>query len=201
MVIGCWESSLIESKEFYRPIITPFELEVALTDDKERVWGAEWVSDFSQLLGRERKVTVSHTEQNGNEAEHTHQEVNDGNWDDQASDDEPPEFDLRTGEYISQSRPLGRAKPAPTISNQSTGPAPPSSALVQRAKGDVATINGAVSPAAEFLRSKRTWQGLGSDYEVAYERGEDGSIRGAAMEEGRSGVASGYAVGDGVVKS
>jgi diphthamide biosynthesis enzyme Dph1/Dph2-like protein len=29
-VIGRWESSLVDSKEFYRPIITPFELELAL---------------------------------------------------------------------------------------------------------------------------------------------------------------------------
>ena len=56
-------------------------------------------------------------------------------------------------------------------------------------------MNGAVSPAAEYLRSKRTWQGLGSDYEISYERDGDGRITGAAMEEGRGGVAKGYAVG------
>ena len=33
VVIGCWESSLIESAELYRPVITPFELEVALQGD------------------------------------------------------------------------------------------------------------------------------------------------------------------------
>ena len=82
------------------------------------------------------------------------------------------------------------------MTGEQASPAPPSSALVQRPKADVATVNGAVSPAAEFLRSKRTWQGLGSDYEVSYERDEEGKIRGAAMEEGRSGVAKGYSVGD-----
>ena len=51
-------------------------------------------------------------------------------------------------------------------------------------------------PELQFLRSKRTWQGLGSDYEIAYERDENGKIRGAAMEEGRSGVAKGYSVGN-----
>ncbi|KAK5123512.1 hypothetical protein LTR85_002550 [Meristemomyces frigidus] len=200
VVIGCWESSLIESKEFYRPIITPFELEVALMEDRERVWGGEWVGDFSALLGRGWKVAVKDDE-----------EVLGGsgevNWHDQSSDDEPPEFDLRTGRYVSQSRPLGRtSRPTPTAhtngiadssADAATAAPSPSSALVARTKGDLATVNGAVSPAAEFLRSQRTWQGLGSDSLIAYERDEEGRIRGAAMEEGRSGVARGYGVGVG----
>ncbi|CAK3960666.1 Diphthamide biosynthesis 2 [Lecanosticta acicola] len=201
VVIGCWESSLIESKEFFKPIITPFELEMALTDDKERVWGGEWVGDFSQLLGKERKLTMNGGqtgELNGNDEIAS---TGEGNWDDQPSDDEPPEFDLRTGRYVSNSRPMGRPTRAQATNGESStgkgnGAAPPSSALVQRAKGDVATVGGQVSPAAEFLRSKRTWQGLGSDFEIAYDRDEDGKIQGAAMEEGRSGVAKGYTVGE-----
>ncbi|KAK3113388.1 Diphthamide biosynthesis protein 2 [Teratosphaeriaceae sp. CCFEE 6253] len=214
VVIGCWESSLIESKEFYRPIITPFELEVALTDDADRVWGGEWVGDFGALLGRERKQAIDQavaTEDRGGVSEDTLvQDHESGDWDDQPSDDEPPEFDLRTGQYVSHSRPMGRPKPvapaAPSALNAdgaSSASAPPSSALVQRAKGDVATINGTLSPAAEFLRSQRTWQGLGSDYhEIEYERNEEGGIRGAGMEEGRAGVARGYRVGaEGEVES
>ncbi|CAK1354160.1 unnamed protein product [Cercospora beticola] len=200
VVIGCWESSLIESKEFYRPIITPFELEVALQSDATRQWGGEWIGDFSQLLGKEKKVVENgDAANNGQEPD---QEAS-GNWDDQSSDDEPPEFDLRTGQYVSHSRPMGRprALASETTSNTTEGlAAPPSSALVQRAKGDVATINGQVSPAAEFLRSQRTWTGLGSDFEIAYERDEDGKIIGAAMEEGRSGVAKGYSVGNDTTK-
>ncbi|KAJ4359726.1 Diphthamide biosynthesis protein 2 [Didymosphaeria variabile] len=38
VVIGCWESSLIESKEFWKPLITPFELGIALQSDDSRVW-------------------------------------------------------------------------------------------------------------------------------------------------------------------
>lgn len=196
VVIGCWESSLIESKEFYRPIITPFELEVALKSDEERQWGGEWVGDFGQLLGREKKGVVS----NGHRRVEVNKEGGNGNWDDQESDDEPPEFDLRTGQYVSHSRPMGRPKAHPQALSATNGtssePAPPSSALIQRAKGDVAAINGQVSPAAEYLRSKRTWTGLGSDYAIEYERDDDGKITGASMEEGRSGVAKGYSVGE-----
>ncbi|KAM3415840.1 2-(3-amino-3-carboxypropyl)histidine synthase subunit 2 [Cercospora zeina] len=200
VVIGCWESSLIESKDFYRPIITPFELEVALQSDAARQWGGEWIGDFSQLLGKQQKVA-----ENGdavNDRQDPDQEAS-GDWAGQPSDDEPPEFDLRTGQYVSHSRPMGRPRAlvSETTSNNTEGMvAPPSSALVQRAKGDVAAINGQVSPAAEFLRSQRTWTGLGSDHEIAYERDADGKIIGAAMEEGRSGVAKGYTVGDDITK-
>ncbi|EME48432.1 hypothetical protein DOTSEDRAFT_67471 [Dothistroma septosporum NZE10] len=197
VVIGCWESSLIESKDFYRPIITPFELETALTDDNERVWGSQWIGDFSQLLGKEKPDTDG----NATDEQPPALSEGEGNWDDQ-SDDEPPEFDLRTGRYVSHSRPMGRPKGSAqaTIASEgadrSTKYSAPSSALVQRAKGDLATIGGQVSPAAQFLREKRGWTGLGSDYEIAYERDDEGKIRGAAMEEGRSGVAKGYNVGD-----
>lgn len=202
VVIGCWESSLIESKDFYRPIITPFELEVALMGDENRTWGGEWIGDFSQLLRKEQRIAEDgngHMDDVGGEA--GGEATASGNWDDMPSDDEPPEFDLRTGRYVSHTRPMGRpTRPAVastgSLSSGSSQAAPPNMALVQRAKGDVAAMNGQVSPAAEFLRSKRTWQGLGSDFEIAYERDDDGKIRGAAMEEGRSGVAKGYSVGD-----
>ena len=51
------------------------------------------------------------------------------------------------------------------------------------------------SPGAEYLRSQRTWVGLGSDFEIGYEK--DGDEKGAVVEEGRGGVARGYTVGDG----
>lgn len=63
VVIGCWESSLIESKDFYQPIITPFELEVALTDDQNRIWGGEWIGDFSALLGKEAHGNTNRQQQ------------------------------------------------------------------------------------------------------------------------------------------
>jgi diphthamide biosynthesis protein 2 len=46
VVIGCWESSLIESREFWRPMITPWELSVALMPDEVRVWTGAWEGDF-----------------------------------------------------------------------------------------------------------------------------------------------------------
>lgn len=208
VVIGCWESSLIESKDFYRPIITPFELELALQSDEVRLWNGEWVADFATLLRREKKDTTILGERKVNAQSGKDDEVDAVNgvsetsWEDQASDDEPPEFDLRAGRYVSNSRPMRRSKPSANASFENSGDplqsavaSPISSALVRRANGDVATVNGAVSPAAEFLRSQRTWTGLGSDVKVAYERDDGGNIRGARVEEGRAGVARGYRVG------
>lgn len=182
VVIGCWESSLLESRDFWRPVVTPFELGVALQSDSERVWGGEWIGDFGSLLGREQ---VDEADEEGDEED---------------DEDAPPEFDLRTGRLVSGSRPMGRTKRVANrqgATNGHDGIKAPSSALVHRAKQELSTINGQMSPAAEYLRTKRTWQGLGSDHAIAYERDEEGNITGAAMEEGRGGVAKGYAVGGG----
>jgi diphthamide biosynthesis protein 2 len=206
VVIGCWESSLLESKDFYRPIITPFELELALTDDDSRIWGGEWIGDFATVLARnktaEQSSSQSKQDQTSNNLDQGDQ---DQDIDDDASDDEPPEFDLRTGKYVSHSRPMGRPKRdvnpnSSTISRDAgaSNTTTTSSALIARHNPtrDVATIAGQVSPAAEFLRSQRTWQGLGHEHaSIAYERDDEGKIVGAPMEEGRSGIARGYTVG------
>jgi len=179
VVVGCWESSLIESADFYKPIITPFELQLALMSDEERVWTGEWTGDFSSIVENEipKKSTEKGYEKSQGE---------DGKLDED-EESAPPEFDLRTGRYVSHSRPM-RMQHGELPSNQDSSI---SNALMKRANGDLTTINGTASPGAEYLRSRRTWQGLGSDFEIAYE-GE----RGAAIEQGRSGVARGYRVGE-----
>ncbi|KAJ4308498.1 Diphthamide biosynthesis protein 2 [Neodidymelliopsis sp. IMI 364377] len=206
VVIGCWESSLIESKDFWRPLITPFELEIALQDDTNRVWTGEWSGDFSTILDDAKaKETAAATakattgtdrpdekQDNGTDA--------DANGDyDSEEESAPPEFDLRTGRYISHSRPMQTPAPKPVAQSASNGvtdePTPASNALTKRATGALASVNGVVSPGAEFLRSKRTWVGLGSDYNDTAEGGE-GNPRAAKMEEGRSGIARGYHVGE-----
>ncbi|ORY04138.1 putative diphthamide synthesis protein-domain-containing protein [Clohesyomyces aquaticus] len=213
VVIGCWESSLIESKDFWRPIITPFELEMCLQGDETRVWTGEWDGDFQAVLEcadkrkleakTEIQTTTEHEEANEHNGERT------GDYDSE-DDSAPPEFDLRTGKYVSHSRPMrsGTAKKDIQLQQdqsqrqpQGGDSTPPiSSALTTRAKGDIAQIGGVVSPGAEYLRSKRTWQGLGSDFHDAAEEDGDGNANangGAArMEEGRSGIARGYVVGE-----
>jgi diphthamide biosynthesis protein 2 len=183
VVVGCWESSLIDSKEFYRPIITPFELEMALKKDEERVWGDGWRGDFESVLNKAETT-------NGNDdlsQQVTSIEISDEEDD---SEDEPPEFDLRTGKYVSTPKPPPKQKLVPQITNGTAA-----TALIKRSNGALVTSNGIISPAAKFLKEQRTWRGLGSDFEIKYEENEE--EQGALVEEGRTGVAGGYAVGEG----
>ena len=48
VLVACPENSLLDNAEFYRPVITPFELEVAC--NPERQWNAELVTDFQSIL-------------------------------------------------------------------------------------------------------------------------------------------------------
>lgn len=192
VVIGCWESSLIDSRDFYKPILTPFELELALANDDSRIWTGAWRSDFEGVLENVRTLVPTTTEQDGSdEGEATEQEEEL----DMDSEEEsaPPEFDLRTGKYVSQSRPMGRPKSGSRqIQANGTGH---SKALTRHANGDIIAVNNVASPAAEFLAQKRTWKGLGSDFEIKYEDEEE---EGGLIEEGRTGVARGYTVGDSI---
>ncbi|KAK3995225.1 Diphthamide biosynthesis protein 2 [Cladorrhinum sp. PSN332] len=198
VVVGCWESSLVEDDAgFFKPVITPFELEVALKSDEERVWSGEWWGGIEGVKDPEPKqkdaveIGEKSVEVNGEGEEYE---------DDSEEESAPPEFDLRTGKLVSHSRPMRVNKAERKESSNGNGgggktgeeAAKPKSsgALTLRQKaGDLAAVNGVVSPGAEYLRSQRTWQGLGSDYNT-----EESS---AAIEEGRSGVARGYAVGEG----
>jgi diphthamide biosynthesis protein 2 len=198
VVIGCWESSLIESREFWRPMITPWELGVALKGDEERVWTGAWEADFQKVLDEESTKEVENNgngTQNGEVAEEkqTNGETEEEGEYDSEEESAPPEFDLRTGRYVSHSRPMRSTTTSKTSSSLANGnSAPSSSALTKRANGDLASIGGVASPGAEYLRSNRTWQGLGTDYQD----GEGGGERAAKMEEGRSGIAKGYVVGE-----
>ena len=48
VLIACPENSLIDSKEFYKPIVTPYEMEIACL--RERSWTSDYVTDFRDLL-------------------------------------------------------------------------------------------------------------------------------------------------------
>lgn len=48
VLVACPENSLIDSKDFFRPIVTPFELEIALVKGKE--WSNKYSTDFQEVL-------------------------------------------------------------------------------------------------------------------------------------------------------
>ncbi|TQV97056.1 diphthamide biosynthesis protein 2 [Cordyceps javanica] len=187
VVVSCWESGLIEDDaSYWRPVVTPFEMEVALMNVEDRIWGDEWWGGIEKLKTKEEGIETNgnHPVQNG-----TTQPTE---ADDEIDEDEsmPPEYDLRTGRLISHSRPMRLAVRSAATANEENGAGESNSsgtALISRAAGEIASINGVASPGAEFLRSQRTWQGLGTDFD------QEAST---VVEEGRSGIARGYSVGD-----
>ncbi|XP_076017188.1 2-(3-amino-3-carboxypropyl)histidine synthase subunit 2 [Genypterus blacodes] len=48
VLIACPENTLLDSSEFFKPVVTPFEMEVACNRNRE--WSEEYVTDFRHLL-------------------------------------------------------------------------------------------------------------------------------------------------------
>ncbi|TQS38218.1 hypothetical protein Golomagni_01283 [Golovinomyces magnicellulatus] len=200
VAISCWESSLLESKEFYKPVITPWELEWVLTSDKVRVWNGEWRGDFG-AIGEKVKMQTGDTDDNDDkikaigdnidrvilDAKDSTREISET---DSESESEPPEFDLRTGRYISHSRPMQKTISRKTrTSLHDAEDSTTSKALARRAPHTIANVGGETSPGAQFLRSQRTWTGLGSDF-------QENDTSNLEVEMGTFGIARRYVVND-----
>ena len=196
VVVGCWESSLIESRDFWKPVLTPFELELALKGDEERIWTGQWRSNFQEVLDEAAKATgVSNSSTHHAEGGADGARIEDAPDGDYVSEEEsePPEYDLRTGRYVSHTRPMKSSLKVADGTTSRGGSSGVGSALIRRAKGELAAVGGETSPGADFLRTRRTWKGLGSDFQIAYDEGEQ--LNGAPVEEGRNGIARGYVLG------
>eukprot|EP00731_Ephydatia_muelleri_P026511 Em0018g611a len=48
VLVSCPENSLIDTQDFYRPIITPFELEIACLRTED--WGTRYTTDYQDLI-------------------------------------------------------------------------------------------------------------------------------------------------------
>jgi diphthamide biosynthesis protein 2 len=48
VLIACAENSLLDSKGFYHPVVTPFEVELAC--NANRKWSQNYVLEFQHLL-------------------------------------------------------------------------------------------------------------------------------------------------------
>lgn len=201
VVIGCWESSLIDSKDFWKPVLTPFELELALTKDEERIWTGEWRSDFQSVLDEPPK-NIHAGRENNHFSERKSNDAEDGDEIgeyDLEPESAPPEFDLRTGRYVTDTRPMQiSVKSRSAVPSNDMEPTDSAKSLAKRFKGELTVIGGEVSPGAEHLQSKRTWAGLGSDFEIKYD--ELGMATSAPVEEGRNGIARAYVHRDGQAK-
>ena len=167
-ILGCGQSGIIvdQINEFYKPIITPYELTMAL--NQEVTWTGKWVTDFEAAL-----KDVEEEIANGPNKDD----------DDMINKDESdaPEFDAVTGRLLDTSRPLRSLKHL-----ELEGPTSEDKTLAKRVSGGT-VIKGTVSTSVAHLQS-RHWSGLGSDFKTDEEFEEEG----ATIEQGISGVARGY---------
>ena len=53
VLVACPENSLLDAKDFLRPIVTPYELELALRP--AQAWTGRYVLDFEELLREQRE--------------------------------------------------------------------------------------------------------------------------------------------------
>ncbi|KAI0028210.1 putative diphthamide synthesis protein-domain-containing protein [Vararia minispora EC-137] len=79
VLVACPENSLIDAKDFYRPIVTPFELQIAL--QFEPTWNGKYVLDFERLLFENAALSSSEDHMEGKR------------------DVDEPAFSLITGKY------------------------------------------------------------------------------------------------------
>lgn len=174
--VACPENSLIDSREFYRPIVTPYELEIALS--KSREWTGEYITDFQQLLPEDGQMGVDKVKISQAQLDAaSDREDDNGDQRSDEEDDEVPHFSLVTGQ-LKQSKKFSSNKvDSKELSTLMEG----TKDLTVRDKNtSVATLMS--SAAGEYLQS-RQFKGL--DVKL-------GETPVELATEGRAGIARGY---------
>lgn len=167
-ILGCGQGGIIldQTNEFFKPIITPYELDMAL--NPMVTWTGQWVTDFEKMLEEESDAGTN------SEEESPKSQTLEG-------EDEAPEFDSVTGRYVSTSRPLRQIQHLEIDAVPNVN----SDGQLVKAFSKTVAIKGTVSTSATYLQN-REWTGLGSDFT------SDVDEEGALVEDGRGGVARGY---------
>lgn len=173
-VLGCDHQGIIldEYNEYFKPIVTPYELLLAIGDEFQ--WTGKWVTEFEKVL---EDMRIEEEENKPEEKQET----------DAQESDEEPEFDPVTGRYVSSARPLRRLQHL-QISHETEGndqEEPQAGGALVKKLGGTVILRDTVSTAAVHLQN-REWKGLGSDWT------DQDSTEAALVEEGTSGIARGY---------
>lgn len=182
-IIGCGQSGIVVDMygDYYKPIITPYELQLALMPMV--TWTGKWVTDFDAILEKSLEDDTLETSVGGEQTA----PIVDDNDDD---DDFAPEFDPVTGKLkmnqpLRQLRHLELELESEGLSkNNSTEDEGQESSLVKKFSGTL-SVGKTISTSALGLQS-REWTGLGSDFTAL------DSSEGALVEDGRTGVARDY---------
>ncbi|VDB98256.1 unnamed protein product [Peniophora sp. CBMAI 1063] len=151
VLVACPENSVIDAKEFYRPIVTPYELTIALA--REPSWGTRYELDFGRILSDSPGATEP-------------AETGSSSADEEERDPDAPSFSLVTGKYRTATR---------YHDTEAAHVDEASQELVLRSEGTVATLKD--SAAGAFLQ-RRHWKGLevrsGMDALSVLEQGREG---------------------------
>ncbi|KAH9933986.1 diphthamide biosynthesis protein [Epithele typhae] len=154
VLVACPENSLLDAKEFLRPIVTPYELEAAL--QPTQTWTGRYVLDFAELLKSQADMKEAESKYLGNEPQ----------------DSDQPIFSLVTGKYRHAKR-YGDSDEARAAEGD------PSAIVLRNQEDALSRING--SAASQFLQ-QRTFRGLetriGQDGPSLLEQGRSGIARG-----------------------
>lgn len=136
VLVACPENSLIEAKDFFKPIVTPFELEIALGKDVS--WTGRYVLDFDQVIeeGKEKRVKSGGGESSRKGEEESGredvEELTDG------EDPDQPQFSLVTGKYRHAKRYTGRPPGTETSSTEDSVVLRNQDTAISRVDGDSA---------------------------------------------------------------
>lgn len=165
VLVACPENSMVDSKEFLRPIVTPFELELALTS---KAWTGDYILDFAQLL---ESSTFGQDAGTLAADEREHRGEDDGE-DGEDQDEDAPVFSSATGQYRHPKKYVQRGfKDADELASQATALA------IRDQSSAVARVLG--SAAGEYMAG-RTYKGLepryGMDAPAQLEMGREGGI-------------------------
>ena len=179
-ILGCDHQGIIvdQNNEYFKPIVTPYELLLALSDDL--TWTGQWVTDFNEVL---KDIAESSQDQEEEEATASH---NANELADVDSDEDAPQFDPVTGKYVSTSRPLRKLQHLQITAEEDDEEEEESEKSLIKKFSSTVAIKDTVSTSAIYLQT-RTWTGLGSDYKDN-EQDEEGAV----LEDGRGGIARGY---------
>ena len=158
VLIACPENSLLDNKEFYKPIVTPFELEVALNPKRE--WNGSYSTDYSDILGEKE-------EEDGNNKNETTTTSNDDNVktnqtilkDGKIKVIDLPSLDTNDDDDVSlpyMSLIDGKMKSLRHTENDNETTISNSNEIVNYAEHSTV----AVHTASEYMNTKRTFKGL-----------------------------------------
>ncbi|KAJ3084854.1 Diphthamide biosynthesis protein 2 [Rhizoclosmatium hyalinum] len=138
VLVACPENTLVDSKDFMQPIVTPYELELALVANKE--WTGAYETDLAKLA-----------ERIGIEAAQEEARAVGGE-----DDDDEPHFSLVTGAY-KQRKNYSAEQTSEDVDEEVVGA--DGVVTVRKTAGAVSKFM-MNSAAAEYLNQNRSWKGV-----------------------------------------